>query len=141
MFVTKEQIALVQNTFDKVKPIAPAAAQLFYNRLFEVDPSLRSLFKIDMTEQGAKLMHMIGVAAAGLSHPESIASAVQDLGRRHVAYGVVDAHYQTVGGALLWTLKQGLGADFTPEVETAWAEAYNFLASVMKEAAAKGQSA
>ena len=102
--MTKEQIALVQNTFDKVKPIAPAAAQLFYNRLFEVDPSLRSLFKIDMTEQGAKLMHMIGVAAAGLSHPESIASAVQDLGRRHVAYGVVDAHYQTVGGALLWTL-------------------------------------
>ena len=139
--MTKEQIALVQNTFDKVKPIAPAAAQLFYNRLFQVDPSLRSLFKIDMTEQGTKLMHMIGVAVAGLNNPESIASAVQDLGRRHVGYGVVDAHYQTVGGALLWTLKQGLGADFSPEVEIAWAEAYNFLASVMKEAAAKGQSA
>jgi len=115
------------------------AAQLFYNRLFDVDPSVRALFKGDMNEQGAKLMHMIGVAVAGLSSAESIASAVAELGRRHVGYGVGEGHYTTVRETLLWTLKQGLGADFTPEEEVAWGNAYDFLAAVMQQAA-KGAS-
>src|SRR5262245_27624158 len=130
--MTNEQVALVQETFTHVKPISATAAQIFYNRLFELDPSLQALFKIDMTEQGAKLMHMIGVAVAGLSRPESIVSAVADLGRRHVGYGVVDAHYATVRAALLWTLKQGLGPALTSEAESAWGEAYDLLASIMK---------
>jgi len=137
--MTKEQIEVVQNTFNKVRPMSGTAAQLFYNRLFDVDPSVRALFKGDMNEQGAKLMHMIGVAVAGLSSPESIASAVAELGRRHVGYGVGEGHYTTVRETLLWTLKQGLGADFTPEAEVAWGNAYDFLAAVMQQAA-KGAS-
>ena len=82
-----------------------------------------------MEEQGLKLMQMIGMAVTGLSTPNEILGLVADLGRKHVEYGVVDAHYDSVGSALIWTLAQGLGADFTPEVEAAWAEAYDFLAN------------
>ncbi|MCB9497727.1 MAG: Globin domain protein, partial [Fibrobacteria bacterium] len=117
-------IALVESSFEKVKPIAAQAAELFYGRLFELDPSLKHLFKGDMTEQGRKLMATLAFAVAGLRQPETILKAVQELGRRHVGYGVQDAHYDTVGQALLWTLEQGLGADFTSEVRSAWAEVY-----------------
>jgi hemoglobin-like flavoprotein len=89
-----------------------------------------------MREQGAKLMKMINVAVNGLDRIESIVPAVQDLGRRHVGYGVKQAHYDTVGAALLWTLEQGLGDDFTPEVKEAWETVYGVLAGTRKEAAA-----
>ena len=118
--MTPEKVALVQNSFAKVVPIAPQAAELFYGKLFELDPELKPLFKGDMTEQGAKLMKMIGTAVNGLTDLDAIVPAVQDLGKRHVGYGVVDSHYDTVGEALLWTLDQGLGPDFTDEVEAAW---------------------
>ena len=133
--MTKQQVALVQQTFMKVLPISDLAAGLFYKKLFEMDPSVRPMFKGDMNEQGRKLMLMIGMAVTGLSTPNEIMGLVADLGRRHGEYGVVDTHYDTVRSALLWTLKQGLGPEFTPEVETAWAEAYDFLAKVMKDAA------
>lgn len=139
--MTKEQVLLVQQTFFKVVPISDLAAQLFYARLFEIDPAVKPMFNGDMQEQGRKLMQMIGMAVTGLSTPNEIVGLVADLGRKHVEYGVVDAHYDSVGSALLWTLGQGLGAEFTPEVETAWAEAYDFLAKVMKDAAAQIQSA
>ncbi len=130
------QIELVQNTFKLVAPIADTAAGLFYGRLFELDPQLRPLFKSDLKDQGKKLMQMLAVAVNGLTHLERIVPAVQQLGERHVQYGVVDAHYDTVGEALLWTLNQGLGEAFTEEVEQAWTAAYTLLATVMKEAAA-----
>ncbi len=101
-----------------------------------LNPSLKLLFKGDMTEQGGMLMAMIGTAVANLDKPETIVPAVQDLGRRHATYGVLSAHYDTVASALLWTLGQGLGNDFTPPVEAAWTEAYTILATVMKDAAA-----
>jgi hemoglobin-like flavoprotein len=89
-----------------------------------------------MNEQGRNLMAMIGTAVANLGQLETIVPAVQDLGRRHAAYGVKPADYDTVGAALLWTLGQGLGDAFTPPVEAAWIEAYTVLATVMKDAAA-----
>ena len=134
--MTKMQKQLVQRTFSQVMPIADTAAKLFYGRLFELDPSLRSLFKSDMNEQGRKLMQMIGMAVNGLDNLDTLLPAVRDLGRRHVGYGVLDAHYETVGEALLWTLGQGLGDKFTPEVEEAWVETYATLAEVMKRPAA-----
>ncbi|MAO57400.1 MAG: hemin receptor [Rhodospirillaceae bacterium] len=135
--MTPEQIALVQDSFKSVVPIADTAADIFYGRLFEVAPQLRPMFPQDMSEQKKKLMQMIGVAVNSLHQIETIVEPVQDLGRRHVGYGVKDEHYEIVGGALLWTLGQGLGDAFTPEVEEAWAEAYGLLATVMKEAAAE----
>jgi hemoglobin-like flavoprotein len=132
----QESIRLVQQTWKQVDPIRDQAAALFYGRLFELDPSLRPLFKGDMGEQGRKLMNMLATAAMGLDRLDGIVGEVQALGRRHVAYGVQDAHYDTVGAALLWTLEQGLGDAFTPQVKAAWAEAYTLLADTMKQAAA-----
>ena len=134
--MNREQITLVQESFEKVAPIADAAATLFYGRLFDLDPALESLFKGDMVEQGRKLMQMIGVAVKSLDRLEQVLPAVQALGARHAGYGVREKHYDTVGSALIWTLRKGLGEDFTPETEAAWAEVYTTLAGVMKDAQA-----
>ena len=133
--MTPEKIALVRSSWQQVLPIKDTAAHLFYGQLFELDPSLRSLFKGDMAEQGRKLMATINTVVVSLDQLGPILGAVEDLGRRHVAYGVTAAHYDTVGSALIWTLGKGLGEHFTPDVQTAWAEAYDTLASAMKQAA------
>ena len=134
--MSPEQIALVQKSFKHVEPIAEIAAGLFYDRLFELDPALRPLFRGDIKEQGRKLMQTLGIVVKGLTRLDTILPAVEELGRRHVHYGVQDRHYDTVGAALLWTLEKGLGAAFTPQVEDAWATAYGLLAGAMKAAAA-----
>jgi len=123
---------LVRESFARIAPKAAAAAVMFYDRLFVLDPSLRPLFKGDPTEQGRKLMTMIGTAVANLHQLHTIVPTVQDLGRRHAGYGV----YETVAAALLWTLEQGLGSYFTPETREAWIECYTTLASTMRMAAA-----
>jgi len=135
--MTPEQIFLVQKSWRQVLPIADTAAELFYTRLFSLDPTVKPLFKGDMKAQGRKLMAMIGTAVNGLSKLETIVPAVQELGKRHVKYGVKDQHYDTVGAALLWTLEQGLGDAFTRDVKAAWTAVYGVLAATMKEAAAK----
>ena len=118
-------------------PISDKAAELFYGRLFELDPSLKALFPNDMMEQGKKLMKMIATAVNGLDRLTEIVPAVEALGERHVGYGVKDEHYDTVGEALIWTLATGLGDEFTDEVESAWVTVYTILADTMKGAAAK----
>ena len=132
--MTPAEKEIVQRTFAKLVPIADQAAALFYGRLFEMDPSLRPLFKTDLRVQGQKLMTMIAFCVKGLDALDDLVPAVQGLGRRHAGYGVTDAHYETVGGALLWTLDKGLGAEFTPEVKAAWTSVYTLLASTMKAA-------
>ena len=136
-----EKIEMVQSTWELVKPISDQAAQMFYARLFELDPELQDLFKVDMTDQGRKLMQTISVAVTSLTKLEAIVPAVQELGKRHVDYGVKDKDYDTVGEALLWTLGQGLGENFTDEVRDAWTETYLTLASLMKEAASASAAA
>ncbi|MCF6147581.1 MAG: hemin receptor [Candidatus Kuenenia sp.] len=133
-----DQIALVQKTFAKVQPVSDKAAEMFYRHLFELNPSFKLLFKRDIKKQGRMLMQMIDFAVKGLDDPETILPTIQDLGKRHVGYGVKEEDYDTVGEALLWTLEQGLGSDFTQEVKEAWGEAYKLLASVMINAAKKG---
>jgi len=132
-------IELVQTSFESVKPIAATAAEIFYDKLFELDPNLRPLFpaadKDKMKEQGNKLMTMLSGAVAGLSNIEALVPVLQDLGKRHVAYKVEKSHYDTVGAALLSTLSTGLGDDFTPEVEKAWTDVYGVMSSVMIDAA------
>lgn len=130
-----QQITLVQESFAKVAPIADQAAAMFYQKLFELDPSLKPLFKGSMEEQGKKLMKMIGLAVNSLGRLESLVPAVQNLGERHNGYGVKEADYDTVGSALIWTLEQGLGNDFTPACRDAWVTTYTLLANTMKEAA------
>jgi len=133
--MTPEQVMLVKNSWEKVIPIADTAAELFYNKLFALNPDLKALFTGDMADQGRKLMIMINTAVNGLDKLTAIVPAVEELGARHAGYGVKDDDYDTVGEALLWTLRTGLGDDFTPEVKAAWTETYNVLASTMKTAA------
>lgn len=130
-----QTIALVQESWKKVAAIAPKAAELFYQNLFSADPSLKALFKGDMQEQGKKLMQMIGAAVGKLHDLPTLVPILQGLGQRHQGYGVEDSHYQTVGAALLKTLGQGLGEDFTPAVKDAWTTVYTVMAQVMTDAA------
>jgi hemoglobin-like flavoprotein len=133
--MTPAQIALVQTSFDKVAPIADQAAALFYQRLFDIAPDVRPLFKSDMNEQGKKLMTTLASVVYSLERIDAILPAVKALAARHADYGVEPQHYEPVGAALLWTLQQGLGADFTPETAEAWQTAYALLCGAMIEAA------
>jgi hemoglobin-like flavoprotein len=139
--MTPAEITLVQESFRKLQPIAEQAAALFYARLFELDPQLRSLFRGDMADQGRKLMAMLGVAVAALDRIEAIAPTVRQLGARHAGYGVREEHYSTVGAALLWTLEKGLGAEFTAAVRDAWTNTYTLLANTMIDAQRTGGDA
>lgn len=133
--MTPQERTLVQESFAAVRPISDQAAAMFYDRLFTIAPEVKPLFKGDMSEQGKKLMQMLAVAVNGLTNLEAILPAVQELGRKHVDYGVTAAHYQPVGEALLWTLEQGLGDAFTAETKAAWEKTYTLLAGAMIEAA------
>ena len=130
----QEQQRLVRASFAKVAPIADAAAAMFYERLFATDPTLRSLFKGDMVVQGRLLMTMIETAVENVHQLDQLLPAVRDLGRRHAQYGVKAADYDTVAGALLGTLQQALGSEFTPTVRDAWVACYQTLAGEMKAA-------
>ena len=132
--MTPRQVELVQTSFKKVVPISAKAADLFYDRLFEIAPEVRPLFPKDLSSLKLKLMAMLGTAVTNLHQLETILPAVKELGQRHVTYGVTPAHYAPVGAALLWTLEQGLGPDFTPEVKKAWTETYMALSGVMTAA-------
>jgi hemoglobin-like flavoprotein len=133
--MTPKQVDLVQRSWRAVAPVGDTAAELFYGKLFSLDPNLRGLFRNDLRDQGRSLTAMISVAVHGLARPERILYAVQQLGRRHAAYGVQPAHYETVALALLWMLEQVLGEAYTPEVREAWTETYNLLAKAMRDAA------
>ena len=140
--MTPQQVDLVQSSFAKIAPIAETAAALFYSRLFEIAPQTKSLFHADIAEQGRKLMTTLAVVVNGLRNLDAILPAAKALAVKHVAYGVTATDYKPVGEALIWTLGQGLGPDFTPEVKDAWLSAYGALSGVMiaeaygKEAAA-----
>jgi hemoglobin-like flavoprotein len=133
--MTPNEVGLIKASWAAVEPIADTAAGLFYGRLFELDPTLQRLFRrTDMAAQRKVLMQTLAVVVKSLDRLDQIVPAVQALGRRHAGYGVRAAHYDTVGSALLWTLEQGLGDGFSPEVRDAWTQAYGTLASVMIDA-------
>ena len=138
--MTPQQVGEVQASFAKVAPIADQAAALFYGRLFEMAPETRALFSGDMDAQGQKLMAAIATVVNSLGEIDAVVPTVQELAKRHVAYGVRPEHYAVVGAALLWTLEMGLGDGFTPEVGAAWAAAYGALSEVMIAAAYAGSS-
>jgi hemoglobin-like flavoprotein len=129
--MTPQQIALVRDSFAKVVPIREQAAALFYERLFAIDPSTRPLFRGDMKSQGAKLIAAIGAVVKSLDRIDAMLDDLRALARRHDRYGVREEHYASVGAPLLWTLEQGLGFGFTPDVRDAWATAYGLLSSAM----------
>lgn len=138
--MTPVQIEAVKTSFAHIRSIADQAGILFYDRLFEVAPELRPLFKGDIRDQSRKLMTMLGTVVDGLDDIDDMIPAIEALGRRHRDYHINDADYATVGQALLWTLEQGLGDAFTPEVREAWTAAYALVATTMQKAASKSDS-
>jgi hemoglobin-like flavoprotein len=136
------QIKLVQESFSKVAPVSEAAAVIFYDRLFEVAPSVKAMFPADMTGQRKKLMMVLAAVVNGLGNLESILPAASALAKRHVSYGAKPEHYPVVGGTLLWTLEKGLGEAWTPELADAWTAAYGTLSGYMiSEAYGRAQAA
>ena len=135
MSLTPRQVELVQSTFCTVQPMAATAAELFYKRLFEIEPAAAALFKGDMRQQGRKFMQVLAVAVGSLSGMSTLVPIVQRLGLKHASYGIRAEHYDSVQQALLWTLALILQDEYTAEVRSAWATAYAMLAGVMKEAA------
>jgi len=139
--MTPQQIELVKKTWVMVVPIADTAAELFYGRLFELEPSYREMFKNDMTEQGKKLMKTINIAVEALDDVEPLVPTLKQMGADHAGYGVVDRDYNVVAAALLWTLEKGLGEVFTDEVKNAWAAVYEVLSNTMKAGAEEAAKA
>jgi hemoglobin-like flavoprotein len=129
--MTPDQVKLVQQSFSEVAPISDQAAIMFYDRLFEIAPQVKSMFPVDMTEQRRKLMTMLSAVVSGLGNLSAILPAASALAKRHVSYGAKAEHYPVVGAALLWTLEKGLGDGWTPDVADAWKAAYGTLSGFM----------
>ena len=129
--ITPAQVALVQSSFEHVLPIAEVAGMLFYERIFTLAPEARALFGDDIALQASRTMAAIKTAVDGLGDIDQVAPFLIRLGARHVRYGVHPEHFDLVGEALLWTLEQGLGEAFTPEVHEAWAAAFGVIARAM----------
>jgi hemoglobin-like flavoprotein len=132
--LTRHEIEIVQRDWAKVELMGEAAATLLYDRLFSLDPAARSLFPSDLSQQKLKLIRMLGSAIHGLSNPELLLPIIQYLGRKHERLGVQNYQYDTVGQALLWTLKLSLGDEFDQEHEAAWVRVYGVLAETMQKA-------
>lgn len=154
--LVKQHADLVQQTWRRLQPMAGQTvamfydrmfnldiiqaayntgymSALFYSRLFELDPELRYLFGNDMRSQGRKFIETISLIVNGLSRVEGLADTLRRLGARHARYGVQDTHYETMRLALLWTLAQSLGDEFTPDVKVAWNQTYAVLTQYMRE--------
>lgn len=130
--MTDEQIILVKKSWKLFRDIDHIlVGDTFYSKLFAENPALRKMFPQDMKAQYAKLIDMLSTIVARLDHLDDLTYEIAALARRHVQYGVRPAHYRLVGSALLWTLQQGLGNDWTEEVKEAWTKCYNILADTM----------
>lgn len=139
--MTPLQIRAVQESFALVVPDRELVAQQFYARLFEIAPELRPMFTRDLASQGRKLMNVLKLVVHSLENIGGLVPFIAEMGQRHRGYGVLDAHYDLVGQALIWTLEQGLGEAFTDHHRGSWLAAYDLLASTMKQGTVSAQCA
>ncbi len=133
MMLNPQQIKIIEETFEKIVPISETAASIFYDRLFEVEPKLRHLFKGDIESQGRKLMQTLGVSVKSIHNFAALKPILEDLADSHVSYGVSEKDYDTVGETLLYTLDKGLGSGFTQEVKDAWSILYSKISKTMTD--------
>jgi hemoglobin-like flavoprotein len=118
--LTKVQKRLIRDTFQRLEPAADLVASLFYLRLFELDPSLRALFKGRQKVQRRELMGAMKIVIISLNHQEELNPVLRLLGARHRHYGVRAGDYATFGMAWIWVLEQSLEARFTSAAREAW---------------------
>ncbi|EIJ43682.1 hemoglobin-like flavoprotein [Beggiatoa alba B18LD] len=136
-------IQLVCRSWEKLSPNIPEGiilGQKFYKNLFTLDPSLKTLFKGDLTEQSIHFMHIMDTIVNAIDKVDDLSDVVARLGVRHVGYGVQEADYAVFGKALLMTIEQTLADAFTPELKQAWENTYNTLAELMKKGAEAASS-
>ena len=126
-----QQIHLVKETWGFVITKSDEAGELFYNRLFEVAPGVRHLFKGEIKEQSRKLMNMVTYVIAKLDKLDTIVTEIKSLAQRHNKYGAKPEHYAVVGECLLYTLKTGLGERWNRQTEEAWVAVYTVLSTAM----------
>jgi hemoglobin-like flavoprotein len=131
--MTTRQIQLVKESWGYVIVKSDEAGQLFYSRLFEVAPPLRSLFKENNKEQARKLMSMVTLVVSKLDKLDTIINEIRSLATRHNKYGTKREHYSVVGQCLIWTLSNGLGDRWNKETEEAWGAAYTTLSGAMMQ--------
>jgi hemoglobin-like flavoprotein len=130
--MTQNQIVLVKSTWSQVAAMDPVVVgEIFYNRLFEIAPHVKPMFRNPMPEQSKKLIAMINYVISKLNNLDDIINEVAKLAQRHVSYGVEPLHYISVGQALLWTLEKGLGGNWNGEVEQSWRICYEVLSDAM----------
>jgi hemoglobin-like flavoprotein len=139
--MTPREVQLIQATYPSLRPIGDQAVALFFARLFELDPSLRPLFHGERSRHGRQLIDLLGHVVRHLDEAgPRLAQAFSDAARECSARLQAD-HYVTIGTALLWTLRQVLGAGFSAEVESAWAALYRRLSGEIHEGAATNRAA
>ncbi|MDO6435209.1 globin domain-containing protein [Flavitalea sp. BT771] len=130
--MTVNQVFLVQKTWKIFRNInVEVVGDVFYSKLFTEVPAARRLFKGPMTAQYKKLIDMISIIVARLERIDEITDDIRNMAVRHKGYGVKAAHYKAVGDALLWTLEQGLGKDWTEDIREAWTLCYRTLSDAM----------
>lgn len=133
MSLSEGEKLLITESFTRIAPISEKVAEVFYNRLFEIAPDTKPLFKTtDMTEQGRKMMQTIATAVGAVYTLDAIAPEMEALGKRHIAYGVTAEQYDHIGDALIWAMEQSLGEDFSPETSAAWKKVYALIAGIAK---------
>jgi hemoglobin-like flavoprotein len=133
--LTPVQRARIRETLETLRPMLAAVASLFYGKVFELDPSARRLFHIDLAEQGRKIMNTLESIAQSLDHLDTLNDRLAELGRQHASYGVKPEQYETVTKALLWALAQALGFDFDQPTREAWTLALAHICDQMKRGA------
>ncbi len=133
MELSQEEKQRIRSSYARIAGMQAKAGLMFYDRLFEKDPSLKAMFhRAPIETQAAKLMQVIGFVVERLDRVPETKGELVSLGRKHVDYGVTVDHYALVGAALVWTMKQCLGNDFDADTEAAWIELYTYLSGEME---------
>jgi len=125
------KMLLIKSSWSYLLLQSEEASDVFYDQLFELNPPLKALFKHDMKAQGKKLVDMITLIVTNLQSMENILPEIHALGKRHLQYGTRPEHYDMVGEALLWTLKNFLSDKWDDQMADAWHEVYTFWAKEM----------
>lgn len=136
-----DAVALVQHSLAEIMRQKETAVALFCDRLFLLDPTLRPLFAKAPQQHAEQLFYSLSDSIAQLNQPQTLVTAVKQLGQYHATYGVQDAHYHVMGQALFWTVSQLLHEQYTLPMADAWATVYYMMAGLMKEAAFNAKQA
>ena len=129
--LTTEQKRLILNSFFRLEPALDLVAQLFFLKLFRLDPGLRKKFDGPVEMQARKFSAGAKLAMISLGHEDGLAPTLKLLGTRHRQMGIRARHYRTMSRALVWTLERSLDKSFDRDTRDAWNTMLAQFAKVM----------